>query len=106
MMQDDAKLESEGSQKPDFLQRHSCFVVKMKPPRTFTFQTLGNPTTWWGKHQALSSPQELSHLAFQSYNLVCWCRAGLGFIEVTKAWPLLCQENSIRIKVLDSPHFD
>lgn len=36
MMQDQAKLESEGSQNTGFLQRPVCNVVKMKPQRTFS----------------------------------------------------------------------
>lgn len=47
-----------------------CNVVKMKSQRTLTFQTLGNPLPVGETTElCLTSPQEVSQLAFKSYNL-------------------------------------
>lgn len=55
---------------PTFSRGIICNVVKMKSQRTFTFQTLGNPLPVGETTKlCLTSPQEVSQLAFKSYNL-------------------------------------
>lgn len=55
---------------PTFSRGIICNVVKIKSQRTFTFQTLGNPLPVGETTElCLTSPQEVSRLAFKSYNL-------------------------------------
>lgn len=62
------------------------------------------PPTCWRNHRALTSPQEVSHLAFKSYNLAMLVQGRARVIEVTKGGPNTARTAIFRIQLSNSPH--